>query len=739
MTKYSAIIALVLLLPLSVSPGHSQQSDFPEMTGPYLGQNLPGTEPVIFAPGLISTHYDQSYIAFLQEARVCVFSAGTDRGHETYYTYEKDGQWTKPQRAPFEELQGHPNYTTGPLGVKVYFHSGRPTHPKDTLEDDNIWTIEWTGSGWAEPVSLPDPANSQYGEAYPSAATDGTVYFFTWNLPGTQGYDIWFSRCINGQYHEPERLPWPVNTDFIEYDPYVSPDESFLIFGSDRPGGYGKSDNYICFRKEDGSWTSPLNLGLPYNSSSFDLCANGTPDGKYFFFISGRKTDIDKGKTGWESGQEYEEDADLYWVDFSFINKLKNIALTKQNAAEIIRREYIENGVQDAVQTLNALYSDHRDSIYFPPFELLSLTKIMLEEENTGDADLFCSAIYEMLPKELMIKEGYACICAMNGHVPKSLKIFEELDSEDPHFNLSEALSSLGYLFTLYPDKTQDALTVLQFTVEKFPEDPWAYFSLARVYRKIGDLDKAIKNCRKALEIRPSVGDVSQLLERLQAEKKQEQKNTFPHITGPYLGQKPPGGTPEVFAPGIVSTNNHVEMGCAWTPDGKEFYFSRSETSDIGSNWAIWMTRETDSIWSKPQVVEFSGVYRDFAPSITHYGKYMIFYRMSNQAKETRQGSWIVEKSGTKWGDPRYFADAYCLNTNDFRTFYFTTERNEKTDKDIAQMSFNGTTFSEPKKVEGELNSDKWEAHASISPDGSYMLFDRIDKNYVSFRKKDGT
>lgn len=74
------------------------------------------------------------------------------------------------------------------------------------------------------------------------------------------------------------------------------------------------------------------------------------------------------------------------------------------------------------------------------------------------------------------------------------------------------------------------------------------------------------------------------------------QQNILPNLKGSYLGQKPPGVTPEVFAPGIVSTNNHAEMGCAWTPEGKEFYFGRSETADIGSNWAIWMMREKDNI-----------------------------------------------------------------------------------------------------------------------------------------------
>jgi hypothetical protein len=50
----------------------------------------------------------------------------------------------------------------------------------------------------------------------------------------------------------------------------------------------------------------------------------------------------------------------------------------------------------------------------------------------------------------------------------------------------------------------------------------------------------------------------------------------FPKLSGPYLGQKPPGMAPEVFAPGIVSTAAH-EFSCSFTPDGKEFYFTRRD------------------------------------------------------------------------------------------------------------------------------------------------------------------
>ena len=216
-------------------------------------------------------------------------------------------------------------------------------------------------------------------------------------------------------------------------------------------------------------------------------------------------------------------------------------------------------------------------------------------------------------------------------------------------------------------------------------------------------------------------------------------QDNFPILKAPYFGQKPPGMTPEIFAPGVVSTTDVLEMGCTWTPEGREFYFARSEMNDVYSNWAIWGMRETDGVWSEPQILDFSGVYRDFAPFMTPDGKYMLFYRMSSDEAETRQGTWIVEHEGDAWGEQRFFVDAYCLTTQDFRTFYFTTERSEETSKDIGRMNLENGVFSEPTKLEGGLNSEEWEAHGSISPDGSFIIFDRVESTFVSFRKDDNT
>jgi len=64
------------------------------------------------------------------------------------------------------------------------------------------------------------------------------------------------------------------------------------------------------------------------------------------------------------------------------------------------------------------------------------------------------------------------------------------------------------------------------------------------------------------------------LLSILTMSSKSHSQSEFPVLEGPYLGQKPPGSIPEVFAPGIVSTKDW-EIEGVFAPNMEEFYFAR--------------------------------------------------------------------------------------------------------------------------------------------------------------------
>lgn len=70
----------------------------------------------------------------------------------------------------------------------------------------------------------------------------------------------------------------------------------------------------------------------------------------------------------------------------------------------------------------------------------------------------------------------------------------------------------------------------------------------------------------------------------------------WPVLVGPYLGQNPPGLTVEMFAPGIISTDQS-EINSVCSPGGDEFYFTAWTP---GTGTKIMVSRLADDRWSKP-------------------------------------------------------------------------------------------------------------------------------------------
>lgn len=117
-----------------------------------------------------------------------------------------------------------------------------------------------------------------------------------------------------------------------------------------------------------------------------------------------------------------------------------------------------------------------------------------------------------------------------------------------------------------------------------------------------------------------------------------------------YLGQEPPGTTPKIFAPGIVSTEEHHEFSCTFSPDGKEFYFNR--------NMQIMVCKWEEKSWTVPEPVKFLNNYRAHEPFITYDNKYLYFGSMRPNPdfpdEEQPYGIWRVERTGQGWCNPSY-------------------------------------------------------------------------------------
>jgi hypothetical protein len=132
--------------------------------------------------------------------------------------------------------------------------------------------------------------------------------------------------------------------------------------------------------------------------------------------------------------------------------------------------------------------------------------------------------------------------------------------------------------------------------------------------------------------------------------KKEKDHNTFPDLNGPYLGQKPPGLTPELFAPGIVSTN-HNDFTPTFPRDGNEVCFTTCSPKCT----LMFLTRENNR-WTRPYIAHFSGKYVDADPFFSPDGKTLIFgsNRPLNGKEATKKDFdlWVVKRTKNGWSKP---------------------------------------------------------------------------------------
>lgn len=250
--------------------------------GPYLGQEPPGLEPEVFAPGIVSTagHFETS------------LSISPD-GTEIYFTRGRDilvcrmakSGWRAPEIAPFAKTHpGHEAILT-PKGNRLFY-----VRPGD--HGPEIWTAERSQKGWLEP---------EYHCQGMFATTSTNGNFYVTGFPEGDGGSIFWARWQHGRYAEPEPLSANINTPYSEMHPSIAPDESYLVFDSTRPGGEGWADFYVSFRRDDGTWSEAVRVdGM--STAGNDLIPTLSTDGKYIFFTM---------------------NMDIYWVDARIIDKLK--------------------------------------------------------------------------------------------------------------------------------------------------------------------------------------------------------------------------------------------------------------------------------------------------------------------------------------------------------------------------------------------------------------------------------
>jgi len=240
-----------------------------------------------------------------------------------------NNQWMPPEVAPFSGFYIDNSLCFSADGNSLFFRSKRPLGGAgNDRNDGNFWVVEKNGGEWSHPVMLEGPVNTEKNELALSVAANGTIYFSAVYEPEFGG-DIFRSIRKNGKYMLPEKLEWGISTKHGEGRPYISPDENYLLFQSDRPGSLGQNDIYVSFKEQNESWGEPVNLGAPVNSEASEFAPSVSPDGRYLFFSSYRTMNPNnfEGKTYHELMSLYRDPrngyATLFWVDAKIIDNAR--------------------------------------------------------------------------------------------------------------------------------------------------------------------------------------------------------------------------------------------------------------------------------------------------------------------------------------------------------------------------------------------------------------------------------
>ncbi len=203
-----------------------------------------------------------------------------------------------------------------------------------------------------------------------------------------------------------------------------------------------------------------------------------------------------------------------------------------------------------------------------------------------------------------------------------------------------------------------------------------------------------------------------------------------PELAGPYLGQTPPGNTPEPFAPGTV-TSDRWEYGGVFSPDMTEFYLLKDD--EEGETSFVVFEQHGDT-WRERYISERVG-----QPYVSPDGKMM--HLGSRFMTRTEAGWSEIESHSGAFEDFRIMRMTSSLSG----TYFFDEVGMPGGDGRIRYSRLVDGTREEPQLVSDAVNTGEMLAHPFIAPDESYLLWDgRKDGGYgssdiyISFRQPGG-
>ncbi len=203
---------------------------------------------------------------------------------DVYISSKKDSVWSEAKNmGPAINTNGHDaSVSLTPDGQELLIYRYE--------NHDAFLLSKLDGTQWSNAEELQGEVDSKYYEPSACLTKDGSYLIFSSNRPGGYGgLDLYVSKkLLNGYWAKPINLGSTINTVYDEDSPFLHPDGKTLYFSSNGHNSMGGFDMFYSKSTSDTitAWDKPINVGYPLNSSHDDLHFTLSADGKRIYFAS---------------------------------------------------------------------------------------------------------------------------------------------------------------------------------------------------------------------------------------------------------------------------------------------------------------------------------------------------------------------------------------------------------------------------------------------------------------------
>ena len=298
----------------------------------------------------VNTTDSEYFPALTADGETLIFTRQAN-GNEDFWTSQfKNNSWNLA--TPLSTKINTTRYNEGaqtisPDGKYMFFTGCNRT---DGLGRCDIYVSHREGKDWGEPYNVGKPVNSEYWESQPAISPDGRTLYFISNRPGGfGGYDIWKSTITDDAKWGPAvNLGADINTVHDENTPFLHADGKTLYFSSYGWPGFGNKDIYFNRMDDTGKFQKPINLGFPINSFEDESGLIVSADGNFGMFSSNLKDGY--------GGQ------DIYSFGIPETAKPLKVSYVKGIVRDKDSRETIESNVQVIdLKSNKTVFDDYTD------------------------------------------------------------------------------------------------------------------------------------------------------------------------------------------------------------------------------------------------------------------------------------------------------------------------------------------------------------------------------------------